>query len=214
MRPFSRRAALRTGAGMAAAMGLGITVAPSATAAPPPADPGARVLTGQTSANGWEMQKGADIGGAIWTRPVAGTECSVAVHIGDVEVVLVHVIRRFHYEIGTVRAGEVVGFLPPGRTLTGYRTNHASGTAVDIRPGWYPVGTKGNFTGYELTVVRDILADCAGVVTWGGDFRRADEAHFQIDVPPGDQRLTELADRIRGWNSTPGLGAGVLNAGA
>lgn len=216
MRPLSRRAALRTGAGLAAAAGMGITVTPSAAAAPPPPpdDPKARVLAGQNSANGWEMQKGTDIGGAIWTRPVAGTEFSVAVHIGDVEVVLLHVIRRFHYEIDTLRAGEVVGFRPPGRTLTGYQTNHASGTAIDIRPGWYPAGSKGNFAGYELAVIRDILTDCKGVITWGGDLHKPDEAHFQINIPPTDQRLTKLADKIRNWNNTPGQGAGIQLAGA
>jgi hypothetical protein len=160
------------------------------------------------------MQKGADIGGAIWTRPVAGTEFTVATHIGDVEVVLLHVIRRFHYEIDTLRAGEVIGFRPPGRTLTAYQTNHASGTAIDIRPGWYPIGTKNNLTTYELAVVRDILTDCTGVVAWGGDFRRPDEAHFQINVPPSDQRQTKLADKIRSWNTNPGQGAGVQLPGA
>ncbi|MFF4029134.1 hypothetical protein ACFYZ2_05100 [Streptomyces sviceus] len=34
--------------------------------------------------------------------------------------------------------GEVIGFRPADGTLKGDATNHASGTAVAIRPTWYP----------------------------------------------------------------------------
>lgn len=45
---------------------------------------------------------------------------------------------------------------------------------------------------------------------WGADLDPVDEAHFQIDVPPGDPRLRALAAKIRGWAERPGAGAGVL----
>ncbi|GII92219.1 hypothetical protein [Sinosporangium siamense] len=60
-------------------------------------------------------------------------------------------------------------------------------------------------------ILRDILAECDGVVRWGGDFKVPKESHFQIDVPPGDKRLDALANRISGWNSTPGEGAGAVD---
>lgn len=42
------------------------------------------------SPNGWEMEKVADGGGTIWTRPVPGTPLEgVAVRIGEVESLLV-----------------------------------------------------------------------------------------------------------------------------
>jgi hypothetical protein len=209
-RPLTRRTVLRSGVGLGATVGLSGLVTPTASAA---ASPGpTSTARGATSANGWETQTVAD-SGMILTRPVAGSDVTVAVRVGDVETVLMHVIRRHHYEIGTLRPGDVVGFRSPDRASTGHRTNHASGTAVDIRPGWYPTGSR-TLSGHELDVIRDILADCAGVVVWGGDLTTPEESHFHIDVAPTDPLLTEVANTLRTWNDLPGRGAGVVLAGA
>jgi hypothetical protein len=196
---------------MATTRGLANLFAPPASATPSPGALAGAARTGAVSANGWETQTVADTG-MVWTRPVAGSDVTVAVRIGDVETVLMHVIRRYHYEIGTLRVGEVVGFQAPSGALTGYQTNHASGTAVDIRPGWHPTGSR-TLSGHELDVIRAILAECAGAVTWGGDLPTPDESHFHIDVTPTDPLLAKVANKIRGWNDTPGLGAGVMLAG-
>lgn len=171
-----------------------------------------RVLTGIPSKNGWEMEKTADDHGHIYTRPVPGTPLDgVRMRMADVETVLVHVVTRFHYEIDALRAGEVVGWRSPGSVRKGLaESNLASGTAVQIRPGSYPAGARGGFFPLEELVIRDILADCDGVVRWGGDDAKPDESLFSIDVPPGDDRLAEAAAKIRGWNHTPGKGSGVL----
>ncbi|MFB4309355.1 hypothetical protein [Actinomadura sp. GTD37] len=79
-----------------------------------------------------------------------------------------------------------------------------------MRPGWYPAGAKGGFFPHQMVTIRDILADCEGVVKWGGDFATPDESHFQIDVRPDDARLRKVADKLRGWNASPSEGAGVL----
>ncbi|WP_406331686.1 hypothetical protein [Streptomyces sp. NBC_00203] len=171
----------------------------------------ARVESGIKSKNGWEMEKVADDRGNIYTRPVPGAPVDVQVRMGDVETVLVHVIRRFHYEIDALRKGDVVGWRTPGRVRKGLaESNLASGTAVQIRPGSYPSGARGGFYPLQELILRDILADCEGVVRWGGDDRRPDESLFSIDVRPGDARLVQVAEKIRGWNFTPGLGSGVL----
>ncbi|MGC0208464.1 hypothetical protein [Streptomyces levis] len=212
--PPSRRGVLRTGLGLTTAAGLTTLAVPSSASAStraaaadgPPADP--------TSANGWPMERQADTAGAIWTRKVAGSSVSVALRIGEVATVLVHVIRRYHYEIDTLVDGEVIGFRPADGKLKGYATNHASGTAVAIRPTWYPEGVKDGLFPHQRATLRDILKECQDVVAWGGDFRRPNESHFQIDVPPSDARLKRLAARIRGWDDTPGQGAGTLALGA
>lgn len=61
-------------------------------------------------------------------------------------------------------------------------------------------------------VVRDILADCEGVVRWGGDEEVPKESHFQIDVGPTDARLKAVAAKVGGWADSPGLGAGTGDA--
>ncbi|MEE1928488.1 hypothetical protein V1J52_09835 [Streptomyces sp. TRM 70351] len=170
-----------------------------------------RVLTGVRSPNGWEMEKVADAGGSVWTRPVAGTPLhGVAVRLGDVETVLVHVIRRFHYEADTLREGDVIGWRRPGTVRKGMpEGNQASGTAVQIRPGHYPDGASGGLFPDQRLVIRDILAELDGVVRWGGDDEVPHEALFYLDVPPDDGGLARVAARLRRWRATPGKGAGA-----
>ncbi|GAA1020575.1 hypothetical protein Aple_078690 [Acrocarpospora pleiomorpha] len=212
--PTSRRLFLHSAVGLALAAGAGamfpgVVVARSSGRFV--AGSSAEIQSSRKSPNGWPINTAADGGGSVWSRPVPGTGFEVAVAIGAAEVILVHVVRRFHYEIDSLRPGEVLGFKSPD-TLTGYEENHASGTAIDIRPGHYPPGVRGGFYEHEVNVVRDILADCDGVVTWGGDFGVPDEGHFQIDLPPADERVYALAEKLRGWNNTPGEGAGVIRS--
>jgi len=210
---LSRTAAVAGGTALASLAG-GTLLAPSAQAATPPAVGGpvpSPVTTGQPSLNGWEMEKAADDGGSIWTRPVLGTPLDgVQVRMGDAETVLVHVIQRFHYEIDTLRRGDVVGWRHPAKVRKGLaESNLASGTAVHIRPDFYPSGQRGGYFPNQLVIVRDILADLEGVVRWGGDDRKPDEALFYIAVKPGNGRLLKVANKLRGWAATPGEGAGA-----
>lgn len=156
------------------------------------------------------MEKVVDDGGSIWTRPVTGAPLEgVAVRTGDVEAILVHVIRRFHNEIEELRDGDVVGWRSPAAVRKGLpESNQASGTAVQIRPGHYPPGLKGGCHPQQQTVVRDILAELDGLVRWGGDDRRPDESLFYLDVPPGDECLGRVAARLREWGEEPDHGAG------
>ncbi|MEV7186129.1 M15 family metallopeptidase [Kitasatospora sp. NPDC093102] len=218
---LSRAAGL--GIGMVVASGGGSAFAVGAQAEPTAGEPGgsapvpealrkeqARVKTGKPSANGWEMENVVDDHGSVWTQPIAGSGVTVALRTGDVATVLTHVIRRFNYEIAMLGPDEVIGYREPGSFPTRHESNHASGTAVDIRPDWYPLGATDGYFAHQLEVLRDILADCEGVVRWGGDLKPVDQGHFQIDVPPGDQRLKAVADKIRRWNDEPGAGAGIL----
>jgi hypothetical protein len=224
---FSRRSILRVGAvGAGSVMHLSAPVAASVSAAPrgesavgsgfPDADRKTVARPKVQSKNGWDIEDEIDEGGEVMDRPVAGTDLRVAVRIGDVETILIHIIKRFHYEISSLSRGDVVGYQKPGSLPSGYQSNRASGTAVVILPGHYPPGTSGGLFSYEKDIVRDILSDCEGVVKWGGDFVQSgarpdelpDEGHFQIDVPPADVRLERVARKLRIWGATPGLGAG------
>jgi hypothetical protein len=135
----------------------------------------------------------------------------VPLGLGEPATILLHVLRRFHYELAELKAGEskIIGYLPLGATgLSSPDSNHASGTAVAIRPDWYPAGLRDNFFAHQLVILRDVLADCEGVVRWGGDDEQPNESRFAIDVPPGDARLHRVAAKIRAWDGGPGQGAG------
>lgn len=222
--PLSRRHVLRRAAFLAAGTAVGSQLLSSpALARPAGPEPdklresvrkaqerNKRVLSGVPSRNGWEMEKTADHHGHVYTRPVPGLPVDgVQVRMGEVETVLVHVIRRFHYEVDELRRGDVTGWRHPNTVRKGMaESNQASGTAVQIRPGSYPSGVRGGFFPQQLTAIRDILAECGGVVRWGGDDKHPDEALFYIDVKPGDDRLPKLAEKIVDWDWTPGKGAG------
>lgn len=199
---IARRTMLRAGVGVAAAASVATLVPAVSLAAPQQDDPLAaklaKVRSGELSANGWEIEKGFDIGGAVWMREVQGTGFSVPLRIGLAQTVLHHVIRRYHYRVGTLRPGDVLGFLPHDRKQPAYQSNHASGTAIDIRPGSHPVGTRELF-GSQRVAIRSILNECRGLVAWGGDFKTPDEAHFQLAVKPGDKRLAKLAESLAGF---------------
>ncbi|GAA3570309.1 M15 family metallopeptidase [Kribbella ginsengisoli] len=163
--------------------------------------------TGRTSsANGWPIDRVP-----LSTAAVQGADAELTVLADpDVSVVLQYVARRFHYEVAEIRAGELVGFKPLGRFASQHESNHCSGTAIDLLPGHFPAGLRGGLYPWQMLVVRDILAQCGGVIRWGADYRDSvDEGHFQIDVPPGDRRLKDLAAVLRGYTELPGKGAGT-----
>jgi len=208
----SRRSVLLGATVAAAAVGVETLMPMPAGAATPRRVARADLLnpafTGGHSPNGWPVNTAPDAGGSVWTRPVPGTGAQAQVAIGAAEAILFHVIRRFHYEIGALGPGDIVGFRKAAG-LRGAQLNHASGSAVDILPGHYPVGVRGGFFPHQVAVVRDILAECEGVVSWGGDLATPEEGHFQIDLPPADRRVVRLAAKLREWRTTPGRAPGA-----
>lgn len=130
--------------------------------------------------------------GKVTPVTVEGTGISVRLAAGAAASVLVYVARRFHYEIDTLRAGDLVA--------------NPSGVAIDIRPGFYPAGVTGGFLPYQLVVIRDILAQCDGLVRWGGDGQPAVEGRFELAGPVSDPKLGALAKRLGLRSERPGAG--------
>jgi len=163
---------------------------------------GAAAFAGPVAASAAGPQSSAAAGHAVVGRaavtvpairpvPVEGTGLTVRLLAGPVATVLVYAARRFHYEIDTLRAGELVGV--------------PDGTAIDIKPGWYPPGITGGLFPHQLIVVRDILAECDGVLRWGGDRKtRPVESRFEIAVRASDPRVREVARRLGRRASEPG----------
>ncbi|WP_346620961.1 hypothetical protein [Blastococcus montanus] len=198
---LSRRRFLVAGAGVLTA--AVVASAPGLAAAAPPAGP--RPWTRGRSANGWPVL------GTVDAVPIEGSDLTVRVAGGDVALILTHVARRFHYDIDGLRVGDLTGHASTREVTEDYESNYLSGTAIAIRAGGYPLGASGNLYPNELIVVRDILAECDGVVRWGGDERVPKESHFQIDRGPNDKRVRQLADKIRSWEHKPSQGAGTVD---
>lgn len=208
-------AGVGAGAALVSASG-GLLVPAHAAEAAPGAGPAAGTPGGfPASLNGWPLADRVNAAQGVWSRPVSGAGFTLDARLGMVETVLVHIVRRWHYEIETLREGEVVGWRPIGELdAAAPESNQASGTAVAIRPDAYVKGVRGGLTKIQRDVVESILDDVGDVVRWGGHDRTPYEALFYVATPPSqetrpaDRPVAELADKLRGWNRTPGLGAG------
>ncbi|GAA3007606.1 hypothetical protein [Streptomyces fulvorobeus] len=203
MTELTRRHIIGATAGLAGAAAIGSLGATPALAADAPA----RTWTGSRSANGWEILAEAASYG------IEGSGRSVRLAGGDAATILLHVARRFHYEIDELRADDVRGHRTSRKVRESYESNHLSGTAIEIRRPVYPLGSKGNFYEQELVVIRDILVELDGAVAWGGDFATPKESHFEIALKPGHPKIKGVARKIEGWNAGTGReGAGSVDA--
>lgn len=149
-----------------------------------------------TSQNGYS----ANDRSVIATYTVPGTTLKIALRMGDVSVVLLEYLRRYHLEVESLyhQPQDLWGYAE--RTIRGSSTtlsNHASGTAVDARAVDHPLGAVGTFNATELHALNRLLAYFEGVLRHGKDYSgRRDEMHAEINASPAEVR--RIADKIRG----------------
>jgi hypothetical protein len=132
------------------------------------------------SQNGWT----ANDRSLIRSYLIPGTTQKLAVRAGPVATVLLYVAAQFHRRVERIHVGWCWGYAE--RKICGGTelSNHASGTAIDLNAPAHPLGVdeKRTFTPAEIATIRKILAECSGVVRWGGDYRgRTDAMHFEIN---------------------------------
>lgn len=178
---ISRRTAVRGAAALLAAAGLGVVAATPALAA--------------TSQNGWSAAKDT----TLQTLTVGAASFAPGVRKGDVHTILGYVAKRFNGEVEKLVKGTCWGFAY--REISGSSTlsNHASGTAIDCNAPQHPLGKTNTFSAKQVSAIHKIIADCNGVVRWGGDYNgRKDEMHFEINVPPGSAKIAALVKKING----------------
>ena len=176
--------------GAVVSAGVAVTV-PVAIAEPASAAP---AKGGKLSNNGWRIDRAA-----IQTYRIEGSGASIALHRGTAAVVLLHVARRWHYEIGRLDTGEgggAHGYLPTIRADADYESNYLSGTAIALFPTAYPVNGFERLSPLHETIVRDILADCEGSVAWGGDFTPRKHGHFHVIAAANDPTLRAVGRRL------------------
>ncbi|KWT63803.1 hypothetical protein ADL21_00070 [Streptomyces albus subsp. albus] len=208
---YSRRRVLSyglvvAGGGLLATGTTGAGAAAIAAEIPPGAQ--VRAWQGSKSANGWSITSEG-----IERHTVEGSNITADLRSGDVATVLLYVLRRFHYEIDNrLTTEDIAGHTTRRQVAAAFESNCLSGTAFAVRPGAYPLGAKGCFFPEDVMIIRDILADCEGVVRWGGDERLPKQSHFQIDVEPGNEKLARVAAKFCAWDAQPSGGAGAIDA--
>ncbi|WIV57980.1 twin-arginine translocation signal domain-containing protein [Amycolatopsis nalaikhensis] len=190
-------------AGLAVAGGSAL-IRPAGFAAAQPTQAGS--WNAPVSRNGWPVVPP----GAVRRRRIEGSMADVELLDGDATDLLVHVARRFHYEVRPLTPGDVTGYRADRGGVTPLESDYLSGTAIALHPQHYPLGVSGGFLPAEVAVIRDILAECGGAVRWGGDDPRTPkESHFALDSPPRDPVVGRAAGMVRAWRTAPGQGAGT-----
>jgi hypothetical protein len=159
-----------------------------------------------TSANGYS----ANDRSVIATYTVPGTTLKIALRKGDVSVVLLEYLRRYHLEVESLYSTpqDLWGYAE--RTIRGNSTtlsNHASGTAVDARAVKNGLGKTNTFTREQEAALDRLLREFRGVIRHGKNYKgRKDPMHGEIDGTPA--QVKALADDIRRSNGhTPTIPA-------
>lgn len=156
------------------------------------------VLVTEHSINGWPASKDqVAINVALFTIP--GTARSVRL-CADAAPILLWIAHKFHRAVANLNMPPLAvwGYnYRPALQGNGKLSDHASGTAIDLRSDQFPVGTE-HMTLKQRLAVRRILKRCDGLIIWGGDYQSAaskDQMHFAI--APGVTPAQIKAWRIR-----------------
>lgn len=129
----------------------------------------------------------ADGRSVIRSATIAGTDVTVAVRVGPAGDLLLYAAARWHRQVEPLRAPDGVldcwGYA--ARTIRGSSTtlsNHASGTALDLRARAHPLGrpATATFTPAQIKAIDRIMADCRGALRWGGRWTRPDGMHLEV----------------------------------
>ena len=147
----------------------------------------------QTSYNGWPASKDqAEIG----VKPFKVEGTSLKIRCAEkVEPLLLNFAKEFNELIEPLEGGALDDWgycYRDVRGVPGKLSNHASGTAIDLNSLRHPLGKVGTFDAAKVPMIR-ALAKKYGL-TWGGDWTRKDEMHFEISIGPA--KVAELITKL------------------
>ena len=145
------------------------------------------------SSNGWPASKDPAVIG-VKSYPIPGTGIKIRV-AEKVAPLLVALCADFHKLVEPINEGSLDDWGYCFRMIRGSTdslSNHSSATAVDLNSNLHPLGKRETFTMEQETIVRQIAAKYG--CRWGGDWKRADEMHFEINLTPKQvkERITAL----------------------
>jgi len=167
------------------------------------------------SENGWEVIKDQSDKTLTVVR-LAKSDIPLRLH-KDAAKLLAYVAVRFDKEVSALKQGNKPGFQDEGGYS--YRkigngpkwSNHASGSAIDLNWQKYPMFRR-KMTKKQVAACEAIVADCEGLVRWGGHYKTAvDQMHFEVapKVTAADIKKFVTKKKIKADGSVP-IGGGQL----
>lgn len=160
-------------------------------------------MTSDVSINGWQViDNQTDPRLKRFTIPDTGRKVLLR---ADAAPILLRIGTSFHRHIANLDTDPLAVWGYNKRRIRIDQNNpdapwsdHASGTAIDLRSDKFPIG-KRNMTTRQRFWVRRILKNCEGLVIWGGDYKtNPDEMHFAI--APG-----VTAKQVKSWALRHGI---------
>lgn len=143
------------------------------------------------SQNGWKVDRSV-----IARYTIPETSIHINLRRGDASVVLLWLAGQYHKHVEPLTQADTGGFVIKGIEGGRSLSNHASGTAMDLRWNKHVMGRRGTFTAQQVATIRRMLSLLDGAVRWGGDYvTRADEMHFEVVASATKLRM--VADKIR-----------------
>jgi hypothetical protein len=125
---------------------------------------------------------------------VPGTAVKLNLRKGDSSVVLLHFAAWWNKHVSPLKQAQCGGYNDRNIAGTGVKSNHASGTAIDLNWSEFPEG-RVRTTAAQRSAIRAQLKYYGGVLRWGGDYSDVDEMHTEINKAPA--AVTAVADKIR-----------------
>jgi hypothetical protein len=147
----------------------------------------------QTSYNGWQASKNPDEI-RITSYKVEGTNLKLRCAEGCGPL-LAAFAAEFNTLIEPIEGGTFDDWSYAYRNVRGSTDTlscHSSGTAIDLNATKHPLTKAGTFPVEKIPMLK-ALAKKYGL-TWGGDWKRKDEMHFEVTITPdkAKQLITKL----------------------
>ena len=145
------------------------------------------------SSNGWPASKDPAVIG-IKSFKVPGTDLKIRC-AEKVAPLLIGLAAEFHETIEPIDKGTLDDWGYAFRMIRGSTdslSNHSSGTAIDLNATKHALTHKNTFTPENMIKCKALAAKYG--CKWGGDWKRADEMHFEINLNPKQviERITAL----------------------
>ena len=134
----------------------------------------------QISYNGWPASKDQ---GAIGIKSYAVPGTKLKLRCAEkVAPLLVHFAAEFHALIEPLDEGALDDWgycFRDVRGVPGKLSNHSSGTAIDLNASRHSLNHAGTFEPAKIPMLKALAKKYA--LTWGGEWTRRDEMHFEIN---------------------------------
>jgi hypothetical protein len=144
-----------------------------------------------TSPNGWPASEDRKALG-IETFIVPGTKIRFAC-AKAVAPILVSFAKDFHELVEPIDQGQLDDWGYAFRMTRGSEkimSNHSSGTAIDLNAIKHPLGKSNTFNKHQRNTINLLITKYG--LTWGGNYRRKDDMHFEIAL-----NAKQVKDKIR-----------------